>query len=45
MREQIGAETVVQEAQLHAYLERFTLDWSVEPLPLARCHVSLPRLA
>ena len=45
MREQRGAETVVQGAQLHACLEPFTIEWSVEPLPLARCHISPPRLA
>ena len=45
MREQRGAETIVQGAQLYACLKRFTLEWSVEPPPLARCHVSPPRLA
>ena len=40
MREQRGSETVVQGALLHACIELFTLEWSVEPLPLARSHVS-----
>uniref|UniRef100_M4B603 Uncharacterized protein n=1 Tax=Hyaloperonospora arabidopsidis (strain Emoy2) TaxID=559515 RepID=M4B603_HYAAE len=45
MREHRGAKTVVQVAQLHACFEKFTLEWSVKPLILARCQVSPPRLS
>ena len=43
IREHRGAETLVQGAQLYTCLEPFTLEWSAEPLPLARYHESPPR--